>query len=67
MQTTKEVDGKARTAKRVVSTKYPVEKVKLLEAVQARRGDEFPSDTIRAALDEFIEKHFPGSIEGGGR
>lgn len=47
----------------VVSIKYPRFKVRLLEAVQEKRGDATRSETVRVALDRLIEDHFPGSTE----
>lgn len=46
----------------VVSTKYPTDRLALLQAVQQRRGDRFISETVRHALDRLIEEHFPGSL-----
>ena len=63
MQHTTKVDRTARKRLRVVSTKYPSERVALLEAVRERRGDDFVSQTVRAALDGIIEKHFPGATQ----
>lgn len=71
MHGTAGVNRKASTAPRkVVSAKYPLDRIRLLEAVQARRGDEHLSDTVAEALDDLIERHFPGtvrqaSVEGG--
>lgn len=62
MQDTATVDGQARKPLKVVSTKYPADRVKLLEAVQERRGDDFISRTVAHALDQLIETHFPGAI-----
>lgn len=56
------VDKPARKTT-VVSARYPLDRLKLLEAVQARRGDEFISRTVAHALDRVIEDHFPGSLE----
>lgn len=60
MDDTGTVDRRARTALRVVSVKYPLDRIKLLEAVQVQRGDEFVSRTVAHALDRLIEEHFPG-------
>lgn len=66
MHGTAKVDQKARKpGRKVVSAKYPVDRLKLLEAVQARRGDQHLSDTISQALDDLIERHFPGTVRGG--
>lgn len=46
-----------------IATRYPVAKRKLLEAIQERRGDRHLSNTISHALDQLIEKHFPGALE----
>jgi len=63
MNGTTAVDETARkTPLRVVSTKYPVDRIKLLEVVQERRGDDFISRTVAHALDELIEEHLPGAI-----
>lgn len=62
MQGTGKVDRTPRKKLRVLSTKYPVDRASLLEAVQQRRGDEFLSRTMAHALDRLIEEHFPGSI-----
>ncbi|CAN5607527.1 hypothetical protein BH23CHL8_BH23CHL8_30820 [soil metagenome] len=64
MNFTAHVDTKARAERRVVSTRYPKDRIKLLEAVQARRGDRNLSDTISGALDECIESHLPGALVG---
>lgn len=56
------VDGTQRSRLRVVSTKYPLDRIALLEAVQRRRGDRFLSGTVAHALDRLIEEHFPGSL-----
>lgn len=63
MNRSEAVDRQARKRLRVVSTKYPVERIKLLESIQERRGDEYVSRTVAHALDRLIEEHFPGSIE----
>jgi hypothetical protein len=63
MDSAARVDRQARRRLKVVSTKYPLEKVKLLEAIQARRGDDYISRTVAYALDQLIEEHFPGAIE----
>lgn len=65
MNGTATVDAKASTAKRVVSTRYPKDRIKLLEAVQARQGDPHLADTIANALDAWIEEHLPGALVGG--
>jgi len=65
MNGTAQVDTKASAERRVVSTRYPKDRIKLLEAVQARRGDRNLSDTISDALDEFLESHLPGALVGG--
>lgn len=57
------VNRPPRSRLRVLSTKYPLDRIRLLEAVQQRRGDEFLSRTISHALDRLIEEHFPGSLE----
>lgn len=59
-----DVDGKERPRLRVVSTKYPTDRIKLLEAVQERRGDNFMSRTVAHALDKLIEEEFPGALKG---
>lgn len=63
MNSSATVDRQARKRLRVVSTKYPVEKIKLLEAIQERRGDEYVSRTVAHALDRLIEEYFPGAVE----
>lgn len=63
MHDTTAVDRGKETALQVVSTKYPADRVHLLEAVQKRRGDRFVSETVRAALDAFIDEHFPGVLQ----
>ena len=57
------VDEKASADRRVVSTRYPRDRIKLLEAVQARRRDEHLSDTVAAALDQLIHQYLPGAID----
>jgi hypothetical protein len=61
MNDTATVDRTPGSGLQVVSTKYPADRVHLLEAVQKRRGDKFVSETVRVALDELIERHFPGA------
>lgn len=51
----------ADTAGPPLSLRYPLRKRKLLESIQADRGDDTLSDTIRFAVDRLIEEHFPGS------
>lgn len=63
MEDTSRVDALQKPKRRVVSTKYPLDRIGLLKAVQARRGDQFVSQTVEHALDQLIEKHFPGSVE----
>ena len=43
-----------KPTKRVLSCRYPLDRVEQLEAIQARRGDLNLSDTIAVALDRFI-------------
>lgn len=50
--------------KRVVSARYPSDRIALLEAVQAREGDDHLADTISRALDAEIERVFPGTLVG---
>lgn len=47
------------TDRTVVSARYPLDRRKLLEAIQAKRGDRHLSDTVAVALDEFVDRHFP--------
>lgn len=47
----------------MVSAKYPVERIKLLESIQVRRGDPTLSRTVAYALDRLISEYLPGSIE----
>lgn len=62
MQSGGKVDRPARKRLQVVSTKYPTDRIALLEAVRQRRGDDFMSRTVAHALDRLIEEHFPGAI-----
>jgi hypothetical protein len=62
MHSMPKVDHGARKPLQVVSTKYPLDRLALLEAVRMRRGDDFMSRTVAHALDRLIEEHFPGSI-----
>lgn len=41
----------------VLAARYPMERRKLLEALQHRRGDQHLSDTVVAALDAFLAAH----------
>ena len=50
--------------KRPVAVRLPMNKRKLLEAIQADRGDKFLSATITEACDRFIEEHYPGALKG---
>lgn len=45
-----------------IAVKYPVERIKLLESIQERRGDEYLSQTFAFALDKLIEEYLPGSL-----
>ena len=45
------------------SFRYPKDRIKLLEAVAARSGENF-SDTVAAACDALIEEHYPGALKG---
>lgn len=62
MKNTQNVNAPASERAETVGTRYPVERIKLLEAVQARRKDATRADTIRHALDRLIDEHFPGSV-----
>lgn len=55
-----QVDETQRPALQVISTKYPMDKLGLLETIRVRRGDRFISDTVRHALDKLVAEHFPG-------
>ena len=61
MENTTTVD--ANTRKKVVSARYRVDRVKLLEAIQARRGDPTLSDTVVHALNRLVEVEFPGATQ----
>lgn len=50
-----------RTNLPTVGTRYPPERVKLLDAIGLKRGDKTRSETVSAALDAMIEQHFPGA------
>lgn len=63
MDDTATVDRAKGAGLQVISTKYPSDRIHLLEAVQKRRGDRFVSETVRHALDRLIEEHFPGATE----
>ena len=63
MDDTATVDQTATASLQVVSTKYPRDRVHLLKAIQAQRGDTFISETVRYALDLLVEGAFPGSTE----
>lgn len=63
MQSRGTVDKRRGSRLQVVSTKYPMDRIRLLEAVQQRRGDDFISRTVAHALDSLINAHFPGAIE----
>ena len=43
-----------------LSLRYSVRKRKLLESIQAIRGDKSLSDTVEHALDRLLEEHYPG-------
>lgn len=51
----------ARAKTTTVGCRYPDDRIHLLDAVTKRRGDGDRSDTIRYALDQLIEEHFPGA------
>lgn len=61
MQGTPKVDGSPLRPVRMetVSAKYPVDAKALLRVIQARRGDDEISETVRFALDRLIREHFP--------
>ena len=40
-----------------VGARYALDRKKLLEVLQARRDDDHLSDTVIAALDDFLVKH----------
>ena len=63
MDDTTPVRREQRRPPEMISVKYPPDRVQLLKAVRERRCDTFMSDTIRHALDQLIEEHFPGSLE----
>lgn len=49
------VDTGARSRRqKVVGTRYDMEKIRLLEALKERRNDDSLSQTITAALDDFL-------------
>ena len=48
-----------------VAVRLPMNKRRLLEAIQAERGDEFLSATITAACDRFIEEHYRNGVLKG--
>lgn len=57
------MNTRARKMKRLpIGTRYPEDRVRLLQALQARRRDKHLSDTIAAALDAWLARH--GLIEG---
>lgn len=62
MKDTAAVDRAPGTDLQVVSTKYPADRAAMLEVIRRQRRDRFVSETVRAALDEFIERHLPGVI-----
>ena len=41
----------------VIGARYPMERRKLLESLQHRRGDQHLSDTVVAALDALLAAH----------
>lgn len=45
---------------RTVGTRYPADRVDLLDAIAKRRGGS-RADVVRAALDREIETEFPGA------
>jgi hypothetical protein len=55
------MNGKPRTSKtpqrETVSAAIPTWKKRLVEAVQAKRGDRFVSATVEHALDELLREH----------
>lgn len=55
------VANKASIEKPMVGCRYPADRVALLDAIRARCGDKYMSDTVRRALDELVEQHFPGA------
>lgn len=63
------MNTRARKAKRLpIGTRYPEDRVRLLQALRIQRGDEHLSDLIATALDEMLERHLllPGEQEGAG-
>lgn len=55
----------ARVENISIGCRYPEDRVDLLDAIGKRRGDTDRAGTIRAALDDFIERHLPGSLGRG--
>jgi len=46
-----------------VGARYPQDRIALLDAVKARRGDKDRAATICHAMDVLIELHFPGALD----
>ncbi len=57
------VNAGARVKSVSVGCRYPEDRVDLLDAISKRRGGEDRSETIRFALDQLIEQHFPGATQ----
>lgn len=53
----------ARVERVPIGCRYPEDRIDLLDAVSKRRGDPDRATTIRVALDEMIERHFPGATK----
>lgn len=56
------MDTRARKSSRrlrriPIGTRYPEDRVLLLQSLQKRRGDRHLSDLIAEALDEMLERH----------
>lgn len=57
------VNVNARTAAVPVACRYPEDRIDLLDAISKRRGDPDRATTIRFALDQLVEEHFPGALD----
>ncbi len=58
---------KARiNAEKILCTRYPADRAALVEAIKARRGDQYVSQTVAYALDRMVEDAFPGSLTNNG-
>lgn len=56
-----EADTATAIPTKPVGCRYPKDRVSLIDSISGRLGHPDRATTIRLALDEFVERHFPGA------